>query len=496
MYAPAALPFLLLIHFCDRGRRLSVAAIDALHNNDAGLPSRSAKVQRWLDVSRREYAALWKAYTAGGWKLDADRIAALITAEIDNRPDEAEDMIGGLRQIAQRFFKAQFGKTPSATAALAELDHLIARCRKQPALAADQTAGDQPSALRPLDASAMHWTGGRLDLVCRAVRDETHDVKTFSFEGVKPAVFCHRPGQAATLELPIDGKIVRRSYTISSSPSRPYLLEFTIKRVPGGLVSNWMHEHMRPGVRIAVGGPHGKFNCVDVQARRYLMLSAGSGITPTMAMTRWLCDTMAGADIVFLHYARTPRDLIYDAELRALAAGGRIRLVDVCGAVQPEDRWTGPTGGISPQQLRELVPDAAERTAMVCGPKGFMDKAKQDLAAVGCPPDGVHTENFSPPPAAAPAVAADVPVASVMLQSDPARRIRAAHGQVLLDALLESGVDAAHSCRAGSCGTCKLRVARGVVDMPACDGLSDEERKLGYVLACSSRVTGDLTLEM
>ena len=125
-------------------------------------------------------------------------------------------------------------------------------------------------------------------LVCRAVRQETHDVKTFVFSGRAPRLHSYKPGQFITLDLVIDGQTVNRCYTLSSSPTRPHLISITTKRFAGGIVSPWMHETVTPGVEIRAMGPMGEFNCVDYASPngKYLLLSAGSGITPLMSMAR------------------------------------------------------------------------------------------------------------------------------------------------------------------------------------------------------------------
>ena len=93
-------------------------------------------------------------------------------------------------------------------------------------------------------------------LVCRQVQELTHDVKAFLFEAEGPALFCHEPGQFVTLHLNIGGRPVDRCYTITTPPTRPHLLGITVKRQPGGLVSNWLHDTMTPGTRIAVLPPY------------------------------------------------------------------------------------------------------------------------------------------------------------------------------------------------------------------------------------------------
>ena len=107
------------------------------------------------------------------------------------------------------------------------------------------------------------WVNGRHVMRCVRVIDETWDVKTFVFAAEQPLMFFFKPGQFVTLELEIEGEQVMRSYTISSSPSVPYSFSLTIKKLPGGLVSSWMHDHMQQGDELVVHGPVGRFNVID-----------------------------------------------------------------------------------------------------------------------------------------------------------------------------------------------------------------------------------------
>ena len=94
-------------------------------------------------------------------------------------------------------------------------------------------------------------------LVCRQVRRETHDVKTFVLGAAQPALFRYRPGQFLTFDLRSAGERINRCYTISSSPARPHLISITVKRVPGGPVSNWLHDTLKPGMSSG-GRAHGR----------------------------------------------------------------------------------------------------------------------------------------------------------------------------------------------------------------------------------------------
>jgi ferredoxin-NADP reductase len=131
------------------------------------------------------------------------------------------------------------------------------------------------------------WANGRHIVRCVKVIQETWDVRTFCFMADQPILFFFKPGQFVTLELDIDGEQVMRSYTISSSPSVPYSFSVTIKRVPGGRVSNWLHDTLQEGQELAVHGPVGLFNAIDAPSPKVLYLSGGVGITPVMSMARW-----------------------------------------------------------------------------------------------------------------------------------------------------------------------------------------------------------------
>ncbi|TIL34903.1 MAG: hypothetical protein E5Y85_07280 [Mesorhizobium sp.] len=162
---------------------------------------------------------------------------------------------------------------------------------------------------------------------CRRVIDETHDVKTFVFSAASGHMFSFSAGQYLVLNLTIDGARVTRPYSVSSPPTRPLDLQITVKRVKGGLVSNWLHDNLRPGHNIEIEGPVGRFNFDDLPSEKPLFLSGGSGITPVMSMLRALTDRASGHDIRFIHCARTADDIAFRSELEALAA--RFSNVDV-----------------------------------------------------------------------------------------------------------------------------------------------------------------------
>lgn len=344
-------------------------------------------------------------------------------------------------------------------------------------------------------------------LVCCRVRRETHDVKSFVFRSRKPSLFRFRPGQFITLELQIDGEAINRCYTISSAPTRPDTLSITVKRVPGGKVSNWLHDNLKPGSEIRVLGPAGDFSCSHHPAPKYLFLSGGSGVTPLMSMSRAHYEVGEDADIVFVHSARTPRDIIFRRELAMMSHGlDHFRTAFVCEQVGEEREWSAPTGYLSLPLLKSIAPDFAQREVFCCGPEPYMTAVRAMLKEAGFDMAHYHEESFCferemPADEAAPteqaagtqSVAQDGAFRIELTQSG--RTIECAPAQNILDAARAAGLRLPSSCSKGMCGTCKSKMLSGKVHMEHGGGIRQREIDQGMILPCCSKPLSDITLE-
>jgi ferredoxin-NADP reductase len=344
-------------------------------------------------------------------------------------------------------------------------------------------------------------------LVCRQVHDVTHDVKTFLFEPAQPALFHHEPGQFITLQLQIDGRFVSRCYTISSPPTRPHLLGITVKRQPGGLVSNWLHDEMVPGKRISAEGPFGVFSIARRPAAKYLFLSGGSGITPVMSMTRTLYDMGSDADVVFVHSARTPSDIIFRRELEAIAGTvPTTRVFHVCERDAPREPWGGLRGFLGVEMLQLVAPDLAERVVFCCGPATYMAAVRRMLGEARFDMRNYHEESFAfedltmkefaadPSAEDATGWGAETKTYSVeFLRSG--RSFTCAEDENVLDAAYAAGLNPSSSCGQGMCGTCKTTLLSGNVDMQHHGGIRPREVAQNKVLICCSKPLSDLTID-
>ncbi len=330
-------------------------------------------------------------------------------------------------------------------------------------------------------------------LVCVAVRPETHDVATFVFAAAEPRLFRFQPGQFMTFDLTAAG--VQRCYTIASPPTRPHRLEITAKRALGGAGSGWLHDALRPGLRVVASGPHGVFTCMPRPGGRYLFLSAGSGITPLMSMARTAHDLGSDADILFVHSARSPADLVFADELAAMARRpgfARISIVEA-GA------WDGLRGRLSDAMLRAVVPDLATRDVFCCGPAPYMAAVRAILETAGFDRSRYHEESFAfaPPDAVEPvaAISAAAQHSFTVAFAGLGRTVACPSGSTILAAARAAGLRLPSACNKGVCGTCKSRLVSGMVELRHGGGIRQREIDAGMTLLCCARPVSDLVVD-
>jgi ferredoxin-NADP reductase len=350
------------------------------------------------------------------------------------------------------------------------------------------------------------WTG---TLRVAKVFQETPEVRTFRLVMTTGAKlpFDYLPGQYLIARPEIDGRKVRRCYTISSSPTRNGYCELTIKREERGLVSRYMHDTLREGSVLDVTAPAGRFTFTGAEAERIVMIAGGVGITPLMAKIRYLTDLAWSGAIDLIFSVKTEKDIIFREELESLQK--RFANLKVTVTVTRESAtWEGERGRITSALLTRAVPDLARSRVHLCGPTEMAEPVIAMLRDLGVPAEQIKVESFASPSrtrrteAAAPAQQrnglidheVDRPVASLRFaRSD--KRITEVGGKTILELAEENGVALPYDCRAGVCGQCKTRLVRGTVTMEAEDALDAADRAAGLILACQARCSDDVVVD-
>jgi ferredoxin-NADP reductase len=339
-------------------------------------------------------------------------------------------------------------------------------------------------------------------LICTQIRDVTHDVKSFSLETVEPQRLQFDAGQYLTIRVEIDGAEVERCYTISSPPTRSRALTITVKRVPGGPVSNWLHDNLTVGDKLHVSGPLGRFSMVHHRAPKYLFLSAGSGITPLMSMTRTLHDQCDPAELIFVHNARTPRDIIFRDELDDIAARPGVQVHTICEANSLTEEWTGISGRLTLPTLLEIAPDLTDREIFVCGPMPYMNAVRDMLASTGVDLQRYHDESFDLATSNRQSAPSQPETSNASPETGYAIEFRRSGAtlvcradETILDAALRNGLNPPSSCAEGVCGTCKSTVISGTVDMAHAGGIRPREIAQNMILICCSTPLDDVVID-
>jgi ferredoxin-NADP reductase/nitrite reductase/ring-hydroxylating ferredoxin subunit len=256
---------------------------------------------------------------------------------------------------------------------------------------------DMPPATAPAAAAESEIALRVIDVV-----DETHDTKTLRLDNAEGRVRTHQAGQHVRVCVPGPAGPAWRSFTISSPPSRPTVVELTVKRNPGGVVSPALHT-LQSGAMLTIKGPSGRF-VFDPQAHPepLVLAVAGSGVTPAMSILRLIDDRGLDRSVTLLYGCRTQDDIIFARELEAL----RLRLANLRTVItlsRPGSLWTGAAGRISSELLARHVEHPASARFYLCGPHGFREPLVSWLHERGVPDERIHFEVFGAPKSALPA---------------------------------------------------------------------------------------------
>jgi ferredoxin-NADP reductase len=292
----------------------------------------------------------------------------------------------------------------------------------------------------------------------------------------------HRPGQYVRIGLDVDGVRLWRSYSLTSAPSAtgPHagLLSITAKAVPDGLVSLHLAQELSPGQLVHLDQALGDFVLPDPAPAKALFITGGSGITPVMGMLRSGLEQLD--DVVLVHSESSPDDVIFGAELRALAGRGHLRLVE---------QHTDTQGRLDTDALAALVPDLAERETWACGPAGLLDAVEKTWADLGLT-DRLHTERFR-------TELAEPGEGGTVRYGESGPTVDVDGATSLLDAGEGAGVLMPSGCRIGVCFSCVLPLREGIVrDLRSGDLTSAAPGDGVVIQTCVSAAAGACHLDL
>ena len=330
---------------------------------------------------------------------------------------------------------------------------------------------------------------------------ETAEAKSIRFDVPieLSETFRFKPGQHLTLKADIGGEEVRRNYSLCVAPEDGEL-KVTVKRIAGGVFSNWANDNLAPGDEVEVMPPHGSFtwDFAPGAANRYAAFAGGSGITPVISLLKTAMIEEPDSRFTLFYGNRDSQSVIFLEELARLKNRFLSRLeVHHFLAEESEDieLFNGMLDREKCDEVLDHLVDPSDIAAFfICGPGPMMDAAEEALVSRNVPRANIHIERFTAGRPSA-ALAAQIEALSreaeglnMQVTLDGRKRrvaFDAAAGNILDSARL-AGLPAPFACKAGVCATCRARVVSGEVEMAARYGLPDAEVAAGYVLTCQS----------
>ena len=315
--------------------------------------------------------------------------------------------------------------------------------------------------------------------------------------------FRFKAGQHLTLRADIGGEEVRRNYSLCTAPADEDLM-VTVKRIAGGIFSNWVGDQLKAGDEIDVMTPHGSFTTdFDSSARHhYIGFAGGSGITPVISLIRTALSVEPDSRFTLFYGNRDANSIIFLEELAAIKDRylGRFELYHFLSDEEGDvDLFNGMLDRATCDEAIEHLIDEPKSIAawFICGPGPMMDAAESALIDREIARERIHIERFT---AGRPSAALAAQMAA--LQEEAAgltlsvtldgrtRKVEFSEANIL-DSAREAGLPAPFACKAGVCATCRAKVTKGKVEMAARYGLTDEEIAAGYVLTCQSVPVGE-----
>ena len=323
-------------------------------------------------------------------------------------------------------------------------------------------------------------------------------------------IFAFDPGQYLTLRANIDGRDIRRTYSISSPRSllgRAGEVEIGIRPVEGGVFSNWATRHLKAGDALQVMPPDGRFTVKKQRAIHRVGFAAGSGITPILSIAATTLEEQPDSKFTLVYGNRRMATVMFNEALQDLKDrfADRFTMVHILSRqAQEVDLLEGRIDAAKVQALvTTLLPAASMDEVFICGPEAMISATETALLEAGVPQSRVYTERFTSGPDMAAKVQADSdaraaqnqmgkPIRMTVLIDGKQHELTLSAEESVLDAALNGGLDIPYSCKGGVCSTCRCKVTRGSVRMDKNFTLDAPDVAQGFALSCQAHATSDL----
>ncbi len=333
------------------------------------------------------------------------------------------------------------------------------------------------------------------------VTEETQDSKSVEFQIPQDLLhtFQYQSGQYLTLRFNINGEEVRRAYSLCSSPHNQGSLKVGVKRVKGGLVSNYINDRIKVGQTLDVLPPMGDFfvEANPENYKSYYLFAAGSGITPILSILRTVLETELNSHVYMVYGNKNQNTIMFDNEIKDLHKQYADRFHLKYTLSKPKSSWSGlfssknkafRKGRIDPNYVRQFISDnppyAQNTEYYVCGPEAMISNTKQALESIDIPENRIHIEYFGTGSTKTNEGVDNAILTAII--NEESFDVTIPKSKTILRTLLDNKLDVPYSCEGGVCGMCKCKLTKGEVSMNNTMALDESEIEEGFILACQS----------
>jgi ring-1,2-phenylacetyl-CoA epoxidase subunit PaaE len=326
--------------------------------------------------------------------------------------------------------------------------------------------------------------------------NETPESRSFYLALPGGEEISYEAGQFITLIIELNGKEVRRSYSLCSTPGVDEQLFITVKRVQNGAISRYLYDHLKVGDSLTALPPAGRFT-IQQRAELYFFIAAGSGITPVISLLKEVLFKRPGSKAILLYQNTNEAQSIFRSQLLMLKQryAQRFELIELFS--RPVDHKTMPHR-LNNYLLERIVLEQVHTLSVlfyVCGPRSFMLISQFTLRVMGYAEEAIKKENFLidkvPPP---PLISDPSPHQVIIQYGGEVHTLSVAYPHNILEVALKNNIQLPYSCRGGTCSTCMATCTKGKVKMSVNEVLTEADLEQGLVLTCVGYPETDVEL--
>ncbi len=336
-----------------------------------------------------------------------------------------------------------------------------------------------------------------LNLRLSEIRQETASTTSLRFVSKDGYLPPFQAGQYINIFVEINGIRTSRPYSISSPPNQTGYYDITVRRVPDGFVSSYLLEDAKIGDSFQSTSPSGQFYHNSLfHGDKLVLIAGGSGITPFMSMIRELTDKDINRQVHLIYGSRIEDDIVFKEELKERSKGHQNLTVSTVIS-DPSQGYSGVTGFITADLIKELVKDTSDKMFYVCGPEVMYTFVLAELAKLKIPKRRIRVEVFGPPsdvtkqPAWPENITKDT-FFQISLKNGLTLKARAC--EPLMNSLERFKITLTTSCRSGECSLCRTKLLSGKVFHPNGVKLRKSDRAFGYIHPCMAYPLEDLEI--